>query len=378
MTICPHCGAKIEDDAVACKRCGKPTAAKETKDRSSPASGSRVFRLLPAVILVTLTVAAVGFVAVLFLREQLQQQPGVEADLPESAEYSDHGKESAEVTQIAQAVLGGSVMRAIAFKDASDLDKIVVLWSPSERSVAEDQVIVLERFAGNYVKRWSEDVYSVRTGELTHLLGVTDIDGDGYTDIVFPYFDYGASVETYSLSVYSPTTRKMYQVIAEYSGGSSPHIEFSPDLASASPEIKKVVENLAAKGSIIRPVDPKDGDLSLAKNAPAAWVKDNGYFADTEPSMTIVPRYYPGKVDSGGASIAATASDGPRRYISVFRSGVWCELPDENRHFVVWIPEDDYDWIQEMSVVGGQLVMKTPNSDKALVFDPMTNTLSRR
>lgn len=286
-----------------------------------------------------------------------------------------------EAYKTAKRELGGNIIHVIPFA-FNDKNYIVVRLSQSKENLGYN-VIILQSQGSEYVEIWrNPGGLPLSDGDLqSKLFTVQDVDGDGKPDVT--YFDQGSGTggSGAELSVYSVAKNVEYSISVNnptyYTKVPGQQIQISDNLKKV--ENKTVydwITNTLVQNQIIVPKITDEDLLNDPNLAGELWYKEN---VDLHGSGKTKIHWYDG-VAPNKAGITAEVRDGTMDYKAFFKDGVYATDTQNNKFYVVYIPESQYNWIERLELSDNKLIMYTRQNDNqpgiTYYFNKATQELS--
>jgi hypothetical protein len=257
-----------------------------------------------------------------------------------------------EALNISRNYLGSNVVAAIPFRNVGDKAQYIAALGAFDESNSGMPAFLLVGNGRQYdVIKLDTTVHDVERDDdnLRGLFGVIDCDGTGKKRVYTVDRSGGSGMYGVTVGIYDGAERVLYSVETEgnsYDDVDLP-LEFSKSV-SDKPAIRKWLEVKAKELVIARP-DPYIREVHLWRltNYPKADFEKSG--KDFHEGLVQIHEF-PGRIPTADAnSIGCQLEDAQFQWISFFKGGVFGYDKQRNVHFAVWIPYDDYDWIQELT-----------------------------
>ena len=288
-----------------------------------------------------------------------------------------------EAYKISKRELGNNIIQAIPFA-FNEKSYIAVRRSENQENLNYN-VIVLQSQGSYYVETWrNSGILPLSDGNLqAKLFTIQDIDRDEKPDVT--YFNQGSETGGMGamLAVYSVAKNVEYTITVSqmlyYTKGSRQQIQVSDNLKLTENKIVfDWIKNTLVQNHIIIPeITPNDmlKDPNLAGDL---WYKEN---VDLHGNGKVKIHWYDGEAPNKGKE-TSKVSDGAMVYKAYFKDGVYATDTQNNKFYVVYIPENQYDWIEKLEIGDNELVMYTRQVDDqpgiTYYFDITTQKLAKR
>ncbi len=234
----------------------------------------------------------------------------------------------------------------------------------------EDEIILLRSFGGGYIKVADIDTRDLSCGVFEELL-LGDFNGDDFIDVYWQYQCGGNTLNTVFFNIYDSSTNQIY-----YSGllnGYQP----SADI--------KIAENLPSSYMPFLEAKVTEHPLFLMPSATdeprkLSWRALYGAFTGQKMvAITLQKEFEPLSESSAPLTCYVTASAAldDWQYISCFKDAVYAVNQEQGIYFTVYVPRTSYDWIEELSIYEGLLVIPERNDPSVVTFDPLAFELRR-
>lgn len=277
-------------------------------------------------------------------------------------------------------ILEIDVDRIIDFSPYQDKDssQYIAVGYLTDTSIYPNYKIVnLKKESDKYFIAWDDKDYELYRGVNSWIdFDVVDIDFDGFHELDIARSSSGVTGMAGSCdhSFYIPSKNEVYKSEVYYDYNNRLHpvkIEHSSNLKNSKNTIFK------------KPTVPVIGPVSLADTAEEHWVKENL----CKKEGRIKTHIYQGtreEFEKSHGSTSAETTYKDLQYVSYYKGGVFCYNPQDKTFFVVYVPDDRYDWITKLEVRDGKILMgiridlAQSTEEEWLIFDPETLTLSKK
>lgn len=298
--------------------------------------------------IVSLTLAGLGF----FGKQLLQFSKRKAVDISSVS--------NEEALAVARQVVGSTTIQAIPFKDTGSAEQFILVVCAPSKNV--DVPATLDSGMPLRVLEGSRHAFQVHSPELvafdayrqpdspmekyiSSVSGVVDVEGNGTKQVYAVDREGGSSVYRVEIKLYDPLTGALYDAnyAASYGDTMMKNVEFSANV-SQHDAIKAWLLKMGNDFIFSKPRS-KPGKTESYEDEIGDWRERQGF--DFEEG-TIEERDLPGNVPSTLTSSVCTLEDGQWEWMSYFKSAVFGYNKSRNVHFVLFVPEVSYDWIQEI------------------------------
>lgn len=87
-------------------------------------------------------------------------------------------------------------------------------------------------------------------------------------------------------------------------------------------------------------------------------------------------RFITGRLPMGQLGSTETAEDAGRLFVSEFKGAVFLSELAQDRYAVIFVPEDEYNWLRNIKFTGGKLTGILHNSERQFAYDPSANLVT--
>jgi hypothetical protein len=248
--------------------------------------------------------------------------------------------------QIGMSILGGTIMSAAPFKNfGSDCQYLALVRKDNDEASAS-RIHLMERVGETYTQIWVSDPLwnlDLMTFE------VTDIDADGWKEIVFEQNSFGTGAGSKSLFIYSMLKKKLYEITEYYNWQDASNPGSYPVINAKNDE---TIRNAAIKFAYGRGFLQANEipDLDNPVFAVLRWHKENG---DRHIGPVKI-HWYEGMPICAN-SIAAELEANDIAWISYFKGPLYAYCKSKCQHFIAYSPQWIYEWVVSMDFDGNNL-----------------------
>ena len=253
-----------------------------------------------------------------------------------------------QASQISKTYLGQGVVAALPFRNiGEDEQYIAALVATNDISrevgLGTNAYLLVSRDDKYETHKLPTKVsLGENTAEFRRSFGVVDIDNDGKNRVFTVFVSGGTGFYMIEVGLYDAHDQVSYT--AENSNLTYTDTAFNPDFSdnlSSKPNIRGW---LVAKGSefVIAGINPTG--LSHETNL---WRQSQG--EDFKGGL-VQTNEFPGPIPVvDGPTVECEVEDAQFIWISFFKSGVFGYDRRRNVHFVVWMPDSQYNWVSELT-----------------------------
>lgn len=265
--------------------------------------------------------------------------------------------------------LFGGIIESVQIAVSGENTYIAALRQPYQNS-DQGEIILLRSFGTGFIKQADVGTAYLSCGGFEELL-LNDLNNDGFIDVYWQYQCGGNALNSIDFNIYDTSTSQVYN--------STLHTNYSPsaDIVIDENLPLSFLPFLEAKVT----VHPQFL-IPLATNEPPElnWRDLYGAFTKREMvAITLQKEFKPLSADVTplNCSISAEATLDNWQYISCFKDAVYAVNQEQGIYFVVYAPDTTYDWITELSIYEGLLVIPERNDPSIVTFNPITFDLLR-
>jgi hypothetical protein len=291
-----------------------------------------------------------------------------------------------EALAVAREVVGSSVIKAVPFKDKGSADQFILVVSaePNDPDAEPGMPLrVLEGRGSIYQVHGPDleafDLFTQSTlppeRYISLLTGIVDVERNGIKQVFAVYRDGGSSGYSVEVKLYDPLANNLYEVFL--SAEDSDTMVTDPKFSTSVSQHKEIRAWLTTTANTF--LFPAASVAGSYDHEVAEWRQAQGF--DFELG-TVRRRELPGQ-PPGGASVACQLQDREYEWISIFKGGVFGYDKSRNVHFLLFVPYDEYEWIDEMHASEKYLWMTSHFGDdwgkkgQYRIYDKSTQYLSK-
>lgn len=243
---------------------------------------------------------------------------------------------------------GRKPLKVISYTNLKSKKIYIVSLLKYEGYKFDTEILLFEECGNTFITIWQSEPL---IGNCT--LEVKDIDSDGFNEILFGEADFGNSLGSKTIHLYSYEKNSLYTITEYYNFSAtrkvySPNVRIIPDDKSY---LLECFQNFASKNGFF---EKNDFDINNSKFSEQIWHIEN----NLKKSKKIKIRFYDG-FPNQNASIGSSFENDSFKWTSYFKGSLFCYLKNENKHFVVFSPENHYNWVDKIKYVDGILCFKT-------------------
>jgi hypothetical protein len=217
---------------------------------------------------------------------------------------------------------------------------------------------------GKFVEdRTSEAAYRKR------LLGVVDIDEDGNKEVYSMYRSLsGVGTGTYLVKIwlYDSLTQEVYELKGMEEITST---TINPHFTGKRP-IDEFATWMREKADTLNLFNHRNDPYSQEVRE---WIRNNGAGFDEGQPKIVEHR---GQIPESGGSTACYVDDGEFEWRSYFKGALFGYDKSRGVHYIVWVPESNYDWVREIVAGKRYLWFDIIKDEGLLVFDKEAQALA--
>lgn len=248
--------------------------------------------------------------------------------------------------KIGLSALGGAILSAVPFSNFRSNRQYLALIRKDNDDALESRIHIIERVGEAYTRIWASDPlwdFTPTTFE------VTDIDGDGWKEIVFEQSSVGTGASTKFLYIYSLRKNKLYEIIEYYERQNASCPGCFPIINAGDDEIvrSKIIKFAHSRGFLQANKAPDFDDPAFAI---LRWHKENG----DKYIGKVKIHWYEG-MPACTASIASHLETEDIHWISHFKGPLYGYSKLKQQHFIAYSPQWRYEWVKSMASDGNRL-----------------------
>jgi hypothetical protein len=269
--------------------------------------------------------------------------------------------------QIAYSVLAGDIIQVVSFQNIESPRIFIACLRRSSEIDFDRQVYVLEQVGDAYKVAWVSDrLWFSKSSPLE----VSDIDNDGYQEVVFEDWSSGSGAGMKRLKIYSCERARLFRITESRewqnrAGPISPEIEID---SADDRELDRKFEEFAKQRGFLKPITSIDFDLP--EFAVQRWHKENGKLL----SGTVRVHRYRG-IPNCQASVIATLDTEDFHWVSFFKGPVCAYEKRQDWHFVAFSAAWSYNWATCLAWDGKRIWFGLHMRDGLMSFSPSDGVL---
>lgn len=285
-------------------------------------------------------------------------------------------KLSSDPAEIVYGLTGKKLFKAYPFRNLGNSHVFIAAATFEQGNPFTWRIYLLEEFGGAFRIAWQSGELSV-LGPIEHAFAIHDVDRDGIHEVSVTTGGFGTGGGNSSLQLFVLKTRQVYELSIEFdwtnhTRGPTPKISLLPDTDDSQTRFyHRAIEEIARQSGFLESV--KNPDLDNPLYADIRWHRDNGSIMNG--SLVLHPHYYDGPPRIRN-SITASLDEGDTAWIAYFKGPVVAHLKEQNKHCVIYCPENIYHWPTCLCRVGKLLLIGT-REDGIIVYSAEEKLLTQ-
>lgn len=270
--------------------------------------------------------------------------------------------------RVGMSTLGGAIMSAATFQNFGSDRQYLVLVRKNSDEAFEGRIHIMERVGDAYTQIWvSDPLWNL---DITNF-EVTDIDADGWKEIVFEQSSFGTGAGTKCLFIYSTLKKELYEITEYYNWQDASNPGSYPVIKAGDDEtIRNMVIKFAHTRGFLQANEIPDFDNPTF--AVLRWHKENG----DKYIGSVKIHWYEGK-PTCTASVVEELDAGEITWISYFKGPLYAYSKSRQQHFIAYSPQWIYEWVKNMAFDGGKLWFSCHLVSGIFMFDVETLHLKK-
>jgi hypothetical protein len=234
---------------------------------------------------------------------------------------------------------------------------------------SEQEIILLKSFGKGFIKYGEIPSYLSYVNVNEFLLG--DFNEDGFIDIYWQTQSGGNTLNFIEFNIYDSQNDTVYSSILVTNYSPSANITLDEKMPSSFLPFMEI--KVTAHPQFLIPT-------ATSEPRELNWRDLYGAFTQREMvAINLKKEFKPLNEDATPltCSLSASIDHNHWQYISCFKDAVYGVNYEQGIYFVVYVPDTTYDWITELSIYEGLLVIPERYDSSVVTFDPATFELRR-
>jgi hypothetical protein len=292
------------------------------------------------------------------------------------ADATVHNVSQQQAQSIARVYVGESLVSAIPFRNVGDDTQYIAAVTnatPAFAAIGEGlEAFVLvgrgQKYETHSIDTPVYDQNSTNDKDLQNIFGVLDLDGDGKHLVFAIYRTGGTGSYSVNIQLYDPSSDSKYTLTED---GEYDDSNLEPTFS----------DNVSARPTVKRWLTQKGKDFIIAKTDKPGYLRETNLWRESQAADfttgLVHIHEFPGKIpiDNTG-TIVCEVEDNDFQWMSFFKGGVFAYDKKHNKHFAVWVPSNQYDWVSELTSGETYLWFGEDKASSVLAFDKKEHFLN--